>query len=123
MCDASITDVASKTGRREICIEDGEGLASLTEFKVLKRYEDQTALIEARPRTGRTNQIRIHLAHLGWPVCGDPTYGVSADARAAQTLRPDDPPLCLHAWQISMRHPLDGKPVTFSATPPVWAEF
>jgi len=40
----------------------------------LQRLADGTALLEARPLTGRTNQIRIHLAHLGFPVQGDPAY-------------------------------------------------
>ena len=96
----------NEAGRREVA---DDGLPSRTEFRVMQRFADQTSLLEARPLTGRTNQIRLHLAHLGFPVCGDPTYGVPEDSEPAQTLHPDDPPLCLHAWKIRFRHPLDGK--------------
>jgi 23S rRNA-/tRNA-specific pseudouridylate synthase len=77
-------------------------------------------VLEARPLTGRTNQIRIHLAHLGLPVCGDPAY-LGSGLGESQTLDVDDPPLCLHAWRISFRHPLDQRLVTFAAMPPAWA--
>ncbi len=117
-CDAPIADVAQRAGRREV---DVAGLPSRTEFRVLHRFDDQTSLVEARPLTGRTNQIRLHLAHLGWPVCGDPTYGTPTDSPITQTLHPTDPPLCLHAWQIGLRHPLDGKRIHFVAPAPEWA--
>jgi 23S rRNA-/tRNA-specific pseudouridylate synthase len=48
--------------------------------------------------TGRTNQIRIHLWHLGHPVCGDAAYLKGKQMGDTQTLSVDDPPLCLHAW-------------------------
>ncbi len=99
----------------------GLGLASLTEFSVLARHADGTALLEARPRTGRTNQIRLHLQHLGWPVCGDPLYGLRPATDAPPTLGVNDPPLCLHAWKITLRHPLRNERMEFTAEPPAWA--
>lgn len=114
-CDAPIGPTALGAGRREIA-EDG--LSSLTEFEVVKRYEDKTTLLKVWPRTGRTNQIRIHLAHLGLPICGDPTYGLPASESPHQTLSVDSPPLCLHAWRIRFRHPADGKPIHFEAASP-----
>src|SRR6202012_5215438 len=90
------------------------GLESRTEFRVLRRLADGTALLEARPLTGRTNQIRIHLAHLGFPVQGDPAYLAGSARGDSQTLDLHAPPLCLHAWSITFRHPLDQQVVTFA---------
>jgi RluA family pseudouridine synthase len=115
-CEAPIAETPLPRGERQI---SSDGLSSRSEFRVLGRRPDHTSLIEARPMTGRTNQIRLHLAHLGWPVCGDPVYGAaSQDARA--TLSCDDPPMRLHAWQLTFAHPLHGKTVTFTAAPPAW---
>ncbi len=65
-------------------------------------------LLEIVPETGRPHQIRVHLAHIGCPVVGDPLYG------------PADrfPRLCLHAWQLALPHPATGEMVTFTAPPP-----
>jgi 23S rRNA-/tRNA-specific pseudouridylate synthase len=79
-------------------------------------------LLEARPLTGRTNQIRVHLWHLGLPVCGDATYLAHQTLGDAQTLSVDAAPLCLHASQITLVHPLSKQAVTFTAPPPAWAE-
>jgi UPF0176 protein len=85
----------------------------------LRRDRDGTSLLEIRPLTGRTNQIRLHLAQLGYPICGDPTYPDISEAET-QTLSVDDPPLCLHSWKISFLHPLHGEEVEFVAEPPSW---
>jgi RluA family pseudouridine synthase len=114
-CEAAIDPVAGRAGCREV---SDTGLASRTEFLVRQRYPDGTTLLEAVPITGRTNQIRLHLAHLGFPVVGDPMYGVEDADNRLQTLRLTDPPLCLHAWQLAFRHPLDGQTMTFTAPPP-----
>jgi 23S rRNA-/tRNA-specific pseudouridylate synthase len=97
------------------------GLESRTEFSVLKKLSDGTTLLEARPLTGRTNQIRIHFAHLGFPVCGDPAYLADGKFGEMQTLPPDAAPLCLHSWKISFAHPQTKEPMTFTAPPPSWA--
>ncbi len=119
-CDASISAEGGALGAREIDHE--AGLPSHTEFRVLRRNPDGTALLEARPFTGRTNQIRVHLWHLGFPVCGEQMYLPDNKYGDTQTVRTDDKPLCLHAWQISFVHPMTGKPVHFCAPPPGWAE-
>ena len=117
-CDAPISSEAGKLGSRTV--DEASGLPARTEFRIQRRLSDGTTLLEARPLTGRTNQIRIHLAHLGYPVCGDPAYQAGNTLGESQTLRVDDPPLCLHAWRISFRHPLDKQSVTFTAPPPSW---
>lgn len=119
VCEAPISSDAGKLGSRTV--DARAGLPARTEFRARQRFDDGTTLLEARPLTGRTNQIRIHLAHLGFPVRGDPAYLAGGARGENQTLDVDAPPLCLHAWRISFRHPLDNRMVTFSAPSPAWA--
>lgn len=118
-CKAPISNEPGKLGSRSV--DPIAGLAAHTDFRVLRRLSDGTALLEARPRTGRTNQIRIHLAYLGLPVCGDPAYLSGGEVGEVQTLSVDAPPLCLHAFEITFKHPVSHQPVTFRAPPPAWA--
>ena len=119
-CEAPITEQPGKTGTREV--DEDDGLAARTEFQVLRRDADGTALLEARPLTGRTNQIRVHLWHLGFPVCGDTAYLPGHALGTLQTLDVEAPPLCLHAWRIAFVHPFTRQPVEFTAPPPGWAK-
>ena len=119
VCNAPITGEAGKLGGRNV---DAEGQEARTEFRVLRRDADGTALLEARPLTGRTNQIRIHLWHLGFPIVGDAAYLADGEIGETQTLALGDPPLCLHALRISFRHPLTKERVTFDAESPEWAK-
>lgn len=116
--DASISNKAVELGAREI--DEQNGQQALTEVEVVERCKDGTSLIRVRPLTGRTHQIRIHLWAVGWPVVGDPVYLQNGRRGETQTLSPDDPPMCLHALKISLRHPLCGEPVSFSAPAPDW---
>ncbi|MFH1092128.1 MAG: RluA family pseudouridine synthase [Pseudomonadota bacterium] len=88
------------------CPEDGRGKAALTSFTVLKRGKGR-ALIKARPLTGRTHQIRLHLALSGHPVVGDAEY----KGRPA-------PRLMLHALSLSFNHPVTGQTLTIEAPRP-----
>ena len=117
--DLPITDTSGWRGARDVALAGG--LPARTEFTLLHRASDGTALLEARPRTGRTHQIRIHLWKLGFPILGDPVYRDDGGPGTAQTLGIDDPPLCLHAWRIAFRHPLTGEPAQFEAPRPTWA--
>ena len=117
-CDAPISDSPGDLGSRQVDLVSG--LESRTEFRVLKRNDDGTALLEARPLTGRTNQIRIHCAHLGFPVCGDTVYLGGEKLGDTQTLDVNDPPLCLHAWKIAFTHPLTRQRMEFTAPMPEW---
>lgn len=119
LCDAPISVENGAVGVRTI---EPDGLDSLTEFSTLARLEDGTALVEARPMTGRTNQIRLHLWHLGMPVVGDPLYLPNQQIGPKQTLSLTEPPLCLHAWYIAFTHPLTGERVNFEAPLPAWAD-
>lgn len=116
--DASISTKAIKLGAREIDEEDG--LEAQTEVEVLRRCDDGTSLLLVKPLTGRTHQIRIHLWAGGWPIVGDPVYLQDARLGETQTLSPQDPAMCLHAWKIRLRHPICGERVSFSAPAPSW---
>lgn len=114
-CDAPITAEPGPAGGRST---DAGTLPAITECRVLSRDADGTALLEACPVTGRTNQIRVHLWDAGYPICGDPLYLPGRAMGATQTLAPGDPPLKLHAARITFTHPVTGERVTFSAEPP-----
>ena len=118
-CDAPISAVSGELGSRTVDVEGGQ--AARTEFRVRQRHGDGTTLLEARPLTGRTNQIRVHLWHLGLPVCGDAIYLPGQQLGDTQTLSLGDAPLCLHAWRINFVHPLSRQPVEFTAPAPPWA--
>jgi UPF0176 protein len=118
-CDAPISQEPGLAGARGVDLENG--VSARTDFRILSHcVEDSSTLLEARPRTGRTNQIRVHLWHLGFPVCGDPTYLAEGQSGTTQTLAPDDLPLCLHCWRMTFTHPVSKERVSFEAVPPIW---
>jgi 23S rRNA pseudouridine1911/1915/1917 synthase len=101
--------VDAPLGRRasKIVVDATEGRRAETGFAVRERLAGATFL-EASPRTGRTHQIRVHLAAIGHPILGDRAYGGGGDdARAAGLDRP-----FLHAWRLSFIHPLTGAEVS-----------
>lgn len=119
VCDAPIGSDTTELGGRAV---EEHGLAARTEFRVLRRIADGTSLVEAAPITGRTNQIRVHLWHLGWPIVGEQAYLADRQLGETQTHAHDDPPLCLHALRISLNHPQTGERVSFECPAPKWAE-
>ena len=119
-CAAPVSRKPSTAGSRTIASIGEEGLEATTEFCVLERFVDGTTLIECRPLTGRTNQIRLHLAHLGFPIVGDPTYNAPGRA-VTQSLSPDDAPMCLHAWRLEIQHPASKARTVFEAGAPAWS--
>jgi RluA family pseudouridine synthase len=110
--------IGRQRGQAGTRILDPQGLAAETEFCVLQRRSDGTSLLEARPRTGRTNQIRVHLWGLGHPVVGDPLYRSAQQLGESQTLAVGDDPMRLHAWRLTLTHPLSQEPITFTAELP-----
>ena len=119
-CDARIAKAPQHGGIRQV---DPEGHTAQTQFRVLIRDADGTSLVEARPITGRTNQIRIHLWHMGHSIVGDPIYlpEHKTGAENAGTLLASAPPMCLHARSISFVHPTTEQAVSFEADLPEWA--
>ncbi len=88
-------------------VRSAGGKAAITDFRVLTAFEDRT-LLTVFPKTGRTHQIRVHLAAIEHPVVGDPVYGRGDEAEA----------LMLHAWRLTVDHPATGERVSFTAAPP-----
>ena len=86
------------------------GQHAVTHWRVLRRGQGRT-LLELRLETGRTHQIRVHMAHLGCPVYGDFLYGTEDLFR---------PGFALHARSLSLIHPLTGKPLKAAAPMPPW---
>ena len=97
--EASLEKSALPSGERIVRVTP-EGRRSLTDFRVIERYRGAT-LIEAKPLTGRTHQIRVHAKHAGHPILGDPKYGSEeqlALAKARGLKR-----LFLHAQRLEFR--------------------
>ncbi len=120
VCSEAISRTPNEGGFRGVDNEAGD--AAETQFRVLERYENGEALIEARPITGRTNQIRVHLWHLGIPICGDPVYLPNGQWGDRQTLTVNDPPMCLHAWKLTFNDPETNQERSYESNRPAWAE-
>jgi 23S rRNA pseudouridine1911/1915/1917 synthase len=111
--------------RRKVVASATVGAASLTRFERLGRAAAPRAglsLLRCRLATGRTHQIRVHLAARGWPLVGDPTYGEPRwveidDPVLAATLRAF-PRQALHAWRVGFRHPITRARITIEAPLP-----
>ena len=86
------------------------GREAITEYKVLEKFGQQ-ALVAAYPQTGRTHQIRLHLAFLGCPIVGDRVYGL-------KKLQVDAKRQMLHAYQIEFLLPGETNPRVFQAPIP-----
>jgi RluA family pseudouridine synthase len=119
-CTAAIGSEPGIAGSRKV--DEEEGKAAHTDFKVLRRLADNTTILEANPLTGRTHQIRIHLWQTGLPVCGDPVYLPDKQMGKLQTLSVEEAPLCLYAWRLSFNHPVTGQRVNCEAPLPDWME-
>ncbi len=97
------------------------GRAARTRYTVEEAFAG-TSLVSCRPVTGRTHQIRVHLAHLGHALVGDALYAGRqwrnlADPHAAAACR-DFPRQALHAWRLAFDHPVTGERIAFTAPPP-----
>ena len=115
----------SKKDRKKVAVT-AEGKHARTEFQVLRRYAYLT-LLQLRLHTGRTHQIRVHLAHVGHPVFGDPTYGgrsstwgglTGSKAQQAARLLKLLPRQALHAKTIGFVHPGTNERISFDSELP-----
>ena len=99
-----------QTDRKKMTVTLKNSREAVTHYRVLQRYKGYTH-IELTLETGRTHQIRVHMAHIGHPVAGDPVYG---GKKYLASLGGQ----CLHAFYISFVHPVTQKTLTFSAPLP-----
>ena len=90
--------------RQMVCHEHGK--SAQTGWRVLER-EDHAARLELTPLTGRSHQLRVHCAEIGYPILGDPFYAPEDVYAAADRLQ-------LHAHALTLHHPKDGERVTFT---------
>lgn len=90
-------------------VDHENGRPALTEWKVMRREKDSTR-VRLMPKTGRSHQLRVHMAVIGHPILGDPFYAEGA-ARAA-------PRLMLHSETLRLRHPDGGRGIAFRAPCP-----
>lgn len=119
--------------RKRMAVVERGGKPAATRRRVLRSWAGAVALVECLLETGRTHQIRVHMAHVGHPLVGDPVYGGRAgrpSGSAAKALPEgtrrallDFPRQALHAVGLKLVHPSDGKEMTFgSPIPPDLAE-
>ena len=98
------------TDRKKMCVTQRNSKPAVTHWEVVRRYRGYTH-IRCRLETGRTHQIRVHMAYIGHPILGDTVYG-HKKAELGQNSQ------CLHAGALCFRHPRDGRPVMVFAPLP-----
>jgi len=96
--------------RKKMCVTARNSRNAVTHWEVVARYRGYTH-IRCRLETGRTHQIRVHMAHIGHPILGDTVYGHKKPELGQDSQ-------CLHAGQLCFRHPRDGRPVMVFAPLP-----
>lgn len=94
--------------RQKMAVTDVHGKEAITHFRVLETFHNHT-LVECILETGRTHQIRVHMAYIGFPVSNDPLYGRGKSTEFGQML---------HSKSIKFMHPRTGKELFFEVEPP-----
>ena len=94
--------------RQKMAVTDVHGKEAVTHFRVLETFSNHT-LVECILETGRTHQIRVHMAYIGHPVSNDPLYGRGKSTEFGQML---------HSKSIKFKHPTTGKELFFEVDPP-----
>ena len=102
------------TDRKKMAVTDKNSRSAVTHWRVLERFGQYT-LVECRLETGRTHQIRVHMAHIHHPLLGDTVYG-SPKPELGQSSQ------CLHARELRFRHPRTGEEITVTCPRPAWFE-
>ncbi|MCS1406908.1 MAG: Ribosomal large subunit pseudouridine synthase D [Verrucomicrobia subdivision 3 bacterium] len=115
--DIQTNIVRHPSHRKRMAVADGSGRSAHTKFRVIEHLAT-ASLLEARPLTGRTHQIRVHLKHLGFPIFGDKTYGNRQTKRLAAKVHFNPQRHLLHAWKLAFEHPDTGQPIHSEAPLP-----
>ena len=100
--------------RKKMCVTQRNSKEAVTHWEVIARYRGYTH-IRCKLETGRTHQIRVHMAHIGHPILGDTVYGHKKPELGQDSQ-------CLHAGALCFRHPRDGRPVLVFAPLPRYFE-
>ena len=101
--------------RKKMCVTQRNSKNAVTHWEVVARYRGYTH-VRCRLETGRTHQIRVHMAHIGHPILGDTVYGHKKPELGQDSQ-------CLHAGQLCFRHPRDERPVlVFAPLPEYFTE-
>lgn len=108
-----------KDRKRMAVVESGK--PARTHFQVLERFA-QCALVAVKLETGRTHQIRVHMTHLGYPLLGDPVYGLRGTRHQVRQMNIPDVSAfgrqALHAHQLGLKHPNDESACHYTVEPP-----
>jgi 23S rRNA pseudouridine1911/1915/1917 synthase len=110
--------------RKRMAVTGHGGRFALTRYKTIRAWQTSLALLECRLATGRTHQIRVHLAARNHPIVGDPVYLRRVPTAAKTISQPlrgrliDFPRQALHASSLGFRHPRTNRPVSFTAAIP-----
>ena len=96
--------------RKKMCVTQRNSKNAVTHWEVVRRYRGYTH-VRCNLETGRTHQIRVHMAHIGHPILGDTVYGLKKPELGQDSQ-------CLHAGILCFRHPRDGRPVIVHAPLP-----
>ena len=102
------------TDRKKMCVTQRNSKEAVTHWEVIARYRGYTH-IRCKLETGRTHLIRVHMAHIGYPILGDTVYGHKKPELGQDSQ-------CLHAGALCFRHPRDGRPVMVFAPLPEYFE-
>ena len=103
----------STADRKKMCVTDKNSKSAVTHYEVLQTF-DKFSYLKCVLETGRTHQIRVHMAYLGHPVAGDPVYGPKNGVDLGGQ--------CLHAAVLEFDHPLSGERIRLEAPLPDWFE-
>lgn len=117
----------SRSNRKKMAVLESGGKEAITEYQTLEAFGILAGLVECRLQTGRTHQIRVHMAHIGYPLVGDPVYGKSSPTRFLRQHKVADdlsqmmlnfPRQALHAAQLEFIHPISENRISLRADLP-----
>lgn len=117
----------SRSNRKKMAVLETGGKEAITEYQTLEAFGVLAGLVECRLQTGRTHQIRVHMAHIGYPLIGDPVYGKSSPTRFLKQHKTADslaramldfPRQALHAAQLEFIHPISENRISLRADLP-----